>query len=202
MRVARHAQINQNNKVAISLQYLKKEVSDEVDFCMQISMKASYKLILWILMGMVKYSQSSQHSKFQCLYNISKKKLEMKLFFCPQKIVKVFYKLISTLDIKVSYKVMLSNNLKLLKVTSLQYLYNISKKKLVVKFFNKNMINEVFTRVIKYFCNAKHSAVSLGSSHVCCYLCTMFLQRVTNIRSFVFFVLSSIFERCRWNIKL
>ena len=83
MRVARHAQINQNNKVAISLQYLKKEVSDEVDFCMQISMKASYKLILWILMGMVKYSQSSQHSKFQCLYNISKKKLEMKLFFLP-----------------------------------------------------------------------------------------------------------------------
>ena len=30
--VARHAQITQNNKFAISLQYLKKEVSDEVDF--------------------------------------------------------------------------------------------------------------------------------------------------------------------------
>ena len=30
--VARHAQISQNNKFAISLQYLKKEVSDEVDF--------------------------------------------------------------------------------------------------------------------------------------------------------------------------
>ena len=29
---ARHAQITQNNKFAISLQYLKKEVSDEVDF--------------------------------------------------------------------------------------------------------------------------------------------------------------------------
>ena len=32
MCVARHAQITQNNKFAISLQYLKKEVSDEVDF--------------------------------------------------------------------------------------------------------------------------------------------------------------------------
>ena len=30
--MARHAEINQNNKLAISLKYLKKEVSDEVDF--------------------------------------------------------------------------------------------------------------------------------------------------------------------------
>ena len=32
MCVARHAQITQNNKFAISWQYLKKELSDEVDF--------------------------------------------------------------------------------------------------------------------------------------------------------------------------
>ena len=32
MCVTRHAQITQNNKFAISLQYLKKEVSVEVDF--------------------------------------------------------------------------------------------------------------------------------------------------------------------------
>ena len=32
--MARHAQITQKDKFAISLQYLKKEVSDEVDFCM------------------------------------------------------------------------------------------------------------------------------------------------------------------------
>ena len=30
--VARHAKITQNNKFAISVQYLKKELSDEVDF--------------------------------------------------------------------------------------------------------------------------------------------------------------------------
>ena len=46
MCVARHAQMTQNNKVAISLQYLKKEGSDKVDFYMQISMKVSYKLIV------------------------------------------------------------------------------------------------------------------------------------------------------------
>ena len=32
MCVVRHAQITQNQKFAISLQYLKKEVHDEVDF--------------------------------------------------------------------------------------------------------------------------------------------------------------------------
>ena len=32
MFVARHAQITQNNNFAISLQHVKKEVSDEVDF--------------------------------------------------------------------------------------------------------------------------------------------------------------------------
>ena len=46
-----HAQIAQNDKFAISLQYLKKEVGDEVDlFGMHISMKVSYRLMLWFLM--------------------------------------------------------------------------------------------------------------------------------------------------------
>ena len=44
---AQHAQIVQNNKFAISLQYLKKEMSDAVDFLHeQIGMKAYYRLIL------------------------------------------------------------------------------------------------------------------------------------------------------------
>ena len=85
MCVSRHIQITQTNKFAISLQYVKKEVSDEVNFvnfevnfCMQISMKVSCKLILWFLMEMVKHSQSSQKS---CLCNISKKNLVMKFNF-------------------------------------------------------------------------------------------------------------------------
>ena len=32
VRVARHGQITQNNKFVISLEYLQKEMSDEVDF--------------------------------------------------------------------------------------------------------------------------------------------------------------------------
>ena len=43
--MGRHVQLTQNNKFAISLQCLKKEVSDEVDI-LQISMKACYKLLL------------------------------------------------------------------------------------------------------------------------------------------------------------
>ena len=30
--MARHAYVTQNNKIAFSLQYIKKEVSDEIDF--------------------------------------------------------------------------------------------------------------------------------------------------------------------------
>ena len=40
------AQSTQNNKVTILLQYLKKLVSDEVVFCMQINMNVSHKLTL------------------------------------------------------------------------------------------------------------------------------------------------------------
>ena len=32
MHAAKHACITQNNKVALSLQYIQKEVSDEIDF--------------------------------------------------------------------------------------------------------------------------------------------------------------------------
>ena len=75
--MARHAQITQNNKFAISLPYLKKEFSDEVDFLhldkhqsfLQVDfnnliIKISYKVILPLLMGMIKHSQSTQSNMF------------------------------------------------------------------------------------------------------------------------------------------
>ena len=50
MCLARHAQITQNKKFAISLQYLKKEVNDEVDFLHagkhQSGLQVGYKVIL------------------------------------------------------------------------------------------------------------------------------------------------------------
>ena len=94
--VARHAQIAQNNKFAISLQYLNKELSDEVDFL-----------------------HADKHQSF------------LKVYF-------------NTLDICVSYKIHIIINEHdqiSLKVTSLQYLYNISKKKSGMKVIFDMQIN-------------------------------------------------------------
>ena len=93
MYVARNAQITQNNKFAISLQYIKKKVSDEVD-CFDADKHQSFLHInTMILMGMVKHSQSSYDSKFAMfLQYLQKKKLEMKLIFCMQIYIKVSYK--------------------------------------------------------------------------------------------------------------
>ena len=65
MGMVKHSQSFQNSKFAMSLQYLKKEVKDEVDFlhankyqtCLQVDfnflrIKVSYKVILSLLMGM------------------------------------------------------------------------------------------------------------------------------------------------------
>ena len=67
MGMVKHSQNSQSSKFAMSLQYLKKEVRDEVDFfCTQkhqsfpqvnfdtLDIKVSYKLTLSLLMGMVK----------------------------------------------------------------------------------------------------------------------------------------------------
>ena len=59
MCVARHAEITQNDKFAISLQYLKKEVNDEVDFLHADKHESVIQIDTMILMGMVKHSQSS-----------------------------------------------------------------------------------------------------------------------------------------------
>ena len=42
MGMVKHCQSLKNSKFAMSLQYLIKEVGDEVDFCMQINIKVSY----------------------------------------------------------------------------------------------------------------------------------------------------------------
>ena len=60
MCVGRHAQITQNNKFAISLQYLKKEVSD-VDFLQADRQESVLQIDTMIFIG---DDQSSQNSKF------------------------------------------------------------------------------------------------------------------------------------------
>ena len=148
MCVAMIAQITQNKKFAISLQYLKKEANDEVDFLHVGKLKRCYKLILWLLWWWSSTPKVPIIASFQCLYNISKKKLEMKLIFCMQINIKVSYKLISRLWTPTCptgwyyhYWWARSSILKVLKVTSLQYLYNISKKKLRIELIICMQIN-------------------------------------------------------------
>ena len=79
--MARHAQITQNNKFAISLQYLKKELSDEVDFLHADKHESLLQIDSMILMGIVKHSQSSQNSKFAMSLQYLKKELKAEVDF-------------------------------------------------------------------------------------------------------------------------
>ena len=104
--MARHAQITQNNKFAISLQYLKKELSDEVGFLHADKHESLLQIDSMILMGMVKHSQSSQNSEFAMSLQYLKKEVKDEVDFLHadkhQSFLKVYF---NTLGIKVSYKV-------------------------------------------------------------------------------------------------
>ena len=80
--MARHIQITQNNKFAISLEYLKKEVSDEVDFLHADKHESLLQIDTMILMGIVKHSQSSQNSKFTMSLQYLKKEVRDEVDFC------------------------------------------------------------------------------------------------------------------------
>ena len=79
--MVRHAQIAENNKFAISLEYLKKELNDEVDFLHADKHESLLQIDTMILMGWSSISKVPKIASLQCLYNISKKKLKMKLIF-------------------------------------------------------------------------------------------------------------------------
>ena len=62
---ARHAQMTQNDKSIISLQYLKKKKRGlNSIYCMEINIPISYDLRLSILVGMASHAQSTQSKKF------------------------------------------------------------------------------------------------------------------------------------------
>ena len=62
--VAGNAQFTQNKMSAISLQYVKKEVSDEVDILHADKHESLLQIDTMILMGIVKNSRSSQNNEF------------------------------------------------------------------------------------------------------------------------------------------
>ena len=99
MCVARHAQITQNRKFAISLQYLKREVNDEVDFLHAGKHENLLQIDTMILTEMVKYFQSSQNSKFTMYLQYLRKEDRDKFIFCMQISIKVAF---NTLGTKVS----------------------------------------------------------------------------------------------------
>ena len=116
MCVARHAQITQNSKFAISLQYLKKEVSSEVDILHADKHESFLQIDTMILMGMSSIPKVPKMASLQCLYNTSKKKLQMKLIFLyPDKHQSFLQVGLNTLEQKVFNKMMLSLSMGMLK---------------------------------------------------------------------------------------
>ena len=92
--VTKHAQSTQNNKFAISLQYLKKDVSDKNDFLYADKHKGLLQIDTMILMEIVRHSQNSQNSKFSMSLQYLKKKVRDEVDFWIS--FKVSWKLIST----------------------------------------------------------------------------------------------------------
>ena len=100
--MVKHSQSLPKTKFVMSLQYLRKQIRDEVAFLhadkhqsfLQVDsnilgIKVSYKVVLSLLMDRIKHSQSTQSNKFAISLQYLKKKLEMEFIFCMQKNIKV-----------------------------------------------------------------------------------------------------------------
>ena len=96
MCVARHSQITQNKKFAISLQYLKREVNDKVDILHAGKHEILLQIDTMILIEMIKHFQSSQYSKFAISVQYLKKEAEDKLIFCMQISIEVAFNILGT----------------------------------------------------------------------------------------------------------
>ena len=79
--MARHTQNTQNNKFAISLQYVKKDVSDEDDSLHADNHEGLLQIDTMILMEIVRHSQNSQNSKFSIFWQYLKKEVRNEVDF-------------------------------------------------------------------------------------------------------------------------
>ena len=80
----KHSQSAQGNKFAISLQYLKKEVSDRVHFLHADKHQGFYKVALLFLVKVARHVQGIQNRKLVIFLQYLKKKILMKFVFCIQ----------------------------------------------------------------------------------------------------------------------
>ena len=89
----------------MSLQYLKKEVRDEVDFLYvdkhqsslqvdfnTLDIQGSYKVILSLLLGIIKYSQYAQSNKLPIFSQYLKKEVRIGVYFLHADKHQSFYK--------------------------------------------------------------------------------------------------------------
>ena len=93
MEMFKYCQSSQNSKFAVTLQHLKKEVRDESDFLHadkhqsflqfdfnNLGIKISYKVILSLLMGMIRYPQRTQCNKYLLSLQYLKEEVRHKTF--------------------------------------------------------------------------------------------------------------------------
>ena len=105
--MVRHAQITQNNKFGISLEFRKKKMSDEVDFMHADRHESLPQIDTMILIRTVKHSESSQ--KFAISLQYLKKEIRNEVGFLHSDKHQSFLEVdFNTLGIKVTYKVILS----------------------------------------------------------------------------------------------
>ena len=161
MCVTRHAQITQNNEFAIFLQYLKKELTEEVDFLHAGKQKSLLQIDSMILMGIVRYYQSSQNSKFAMSLQYPKKEVKDEAGFWHADKRKSFYKLVLSFLLKVARHVQNNQNRKLV---------------IFLKYIKKNCCN-----CFVFYCDAKHADIVWRSTHVLCYF-----SPITLIKLFLF----------------
>ena len=72
--MTRHVQITQNNKFPISLQYVKKEVCNEVDFLHADKNESFLQIDTVILMGWSSIPKVTKIASWQCLVTISQRR--------------------------------------------------------------------------------------------------------------------------------
>ena len=109
MCATKHAQSTQNNKSTISLQYLNKDVSDEIDFLHADKHKGLLKIDTMILMEIASHSHDSENSKFSMPLQYLKKEVRDEVDFSYAGKRQSFLQFdFNTSAINVSYKVILS----------------------------------------------------------------------------------------------
>ena len=94
---------------AISLQYLKKDMSDEIDFLHAGNYESLIQIDTMVLMGMAKHSQTSRNRKFAMSLQYLKKQVRDEVDFLYADKHQSFLQFdFNTFGIKVSYEAILS----------------------------------------------------------------------------------------------